>query len=88
MHLQTNRITDFFNPKVQKAVTIDGGSIYKMQNETGTGVITQYHILPGIELFYNDFHMKDGKNKNKLPYNNIIEINHCRKGRFECIFNN
>ncbi len=23
--------------------------------------------MPGINIFYNDFHMKDGKNENKLP---------------------
>jgi len=82
------QITDFFDPEVQKTLSEDGGSVYKMQNETGEGVITRYEILPGIELFYNDFHMKDGKNENKLPHPEVIEINHCREGRFECVFSN
>ncbi len=86
--MNDKRITDFFDPEVQKTVSEDGFSLYKMQNETGEGVITRYKILPGIELFYNDFHMKDGQNENKLPHPNVLEINHCREGRFECVFNN
>lgn len=86
--MNDKQITDFFDPEVQKTVSEDGGSIYKMQNVTGEGMITQYKILPGIELFYNDFHMKDGQNKNKLPHPDVLEINHCREGRFECVFGN
>lgn len=86
--MNDRKITDFFDPEVQKLASEDGCSVYKMKNETGEGVITRYEILPGIELFYNDFHMKDGQNKNKLPHPDVIEINHCREGRFECIFNN
>jgi AraC-like DNA-binding protein len=82
------QFTDFFDPEVQKIVSEDGCTIYKMQNITGEGVITHYEILPGIELFYNDFHMSDGQNQNKLPHADILEINHCREGRFECEFTN
>lgn len=32
-----------------------------------------YEILPGIELFYNDFHMSDGQNQNKLPHSDVLE---------------
>ena len=85
---QKNNITDFLDPKVQKVAEREGGILFRMQNETGTGLITQYKILPGIELFYNDFHMKDAKNVNKIPYAHVIEINHCREGRFECTFTN
>lgn len=83
-----NSVTDFFDSKVQKELNENGCFIYTMENETGKGVITQHNILPGIELFFNDFHMSDGHNKNKLPREGIIEINHCREGRFECEFSN
>lgn len=82
------KYTDFFAPEVQRVTGTNDCSIYKMNNETGEGIVTQYHILPGIEFFYNDFHMSDGHNKNKLPMPNTIEINHCREGRFECEFKN
>ena len=80
--------SDFFDPEIQKIVSEDGCSIYRMKNVTGEGVITRYEILPGIELFYNDFHMSDGQNQNKLPHSDVLEINHCREGRFECEFAN
>lgn len=86
--MSAKQYTDFFDPEVQRIAGEDGCEIYKMKNNTGEGVITQYKLLPGIELFYNDFHMRDGENKNKLPHPNILEINHCREGRFECVFSN
>lgn len=81
-------ITDFFNSEVQRAAGEEGLTIYKMANSTGEGIITRCEVLPGIELFYNNFHMRDGENQNKCPRSGVIEINHCRKGRFECMFNN
>ena len=86
--MSEQQFTDFFDPEIQKIVSEDGCSIYRMKNVTGEGVITRYEILPGIELFYNDFHMSDGQNQNKLPHADVLEINHCREGRFECEFAN
>lgn len=82
------QFTDFFDPRVQRIASEDGCSIYKMKNSTGEGIITHYEIFPGIALFYNDFHMSDGENQNKLPRPGVLEINHCREGRFECVFEN
>ena len=86
--MSEQQFIDFFDPEIQKIVSEDGCSIYRMKNVTGEGVITRYEILPGIELFYNDFHMSDGQNQNKLPHADVLEINHCREGRFECEFAN
>lgn len=88
IQMSEQQFTDFFDPEIQKIVSEDGCSIYRMKNVTGEGVITRYEILPGIELFYNDFHMSDGQNQNKLPHSDVLEINHCREGRFECEFAN
>ena len=76
--MSEQQFTDFFDPEIQKIVSEDGCSIYRMKNVTGEGVITRYEILPGIELFYNDFHMSDGQNQNKLPHSDVLEINHWR----------
>jgi len=63
--------------------------VYKTRNETGEGVMTRYLVLAGIELLYNDFHMTTvHSEQNKPAYENIMEINHCREGRFECEFAN
>ena len=77
---------DFFDPEVQHLAASAGCRLYRMQNDTGEGLISEYPILSGIDLFYNDFHMKDGQNQNKRPMPDTIEINHCREGRFDCEF--
>lgn len=79
---------DFFDAGMQKSILKDGTSVYKTSNETGEGVITCYDVFPGIKLLYNDFHMENGFNQNKLPMTDVMEINHCREGRFECEFKN
>ena len=61
-------------------------SVYKMENETGEGVITRYPVFPGIELLYDDIHMSCGVAHREDPRADLLEINHCRLGRFECEF--
>lgn len=78
------KIINFFDPEVQRIVEREGCSVYKMKNDTGEGIVTRYEVFPGINLMYNDFHMSNGYNQNKLPCEEVIEINHCREGRFEC----
>ena len=48
---------DFFDPEVQHLAASAGCRLYRMQNDTGEGLISEYPILSGIDLFYNDFHM-------------------------------
>lgn len=43
MHEQ--QLTDFFDPEIQKIVSGDGCSVYKMKNATGEGAITHYGIF-------------------------------------------
>ena len=57
-----------------------------MENETGEGVITRYPVFPGIELLYDDIHMSCGVAHREDPRADLLEINHCRLGRFECEF--
>lgn len=59
--------------------------IFRLSNETGNGKITVYQVFPGIELYYNDMHM-GYCNQNQATEKNMIEINHCLIGRFECSF--
>lgn len=59
--------------------------IYSIKNETGTGEISCYQVFPGVELFYNDLHAAYCIQEQKTA-KNMIEINHCREGRYECGF--
>ena len=80
--------TNFFESDIECLANTGNCFVYRTKNDTGEGVITQYYIMPGIYFFYNDIRMTDGKNKNKLPIPEMLEINHCREGRFECEFEN
>ena len=58
---------------------------FHLENESGVGDITIYHVFPGIELVYNDMHMAYC-NKNQQPAPEVLEIKYCREGRCECLF--
>ena len=52
------------------------------ENETGTMTLTEYLVFPGIRMIYKDVHML----RYTYPepeHNAIIEISHCREGRYE-----
>ena len=42
IQMSEQQFTDFFDPEIQKIVSEDGCSIYRMKNVTGEGVITRY----------------------------------------------
>ena len=77
-----------YGPETQTLLQSAQRTIYKMENATGVGILTRYPVFTGIELLYNDIHMSDSVNQNKLPTPGLMEINHCRVGRFECEFPN
>ena len=54
-------------------------------NETGSGSMTIYPLFSGAELYYNDMHLASF-DEAPAPARNVIEINHCRVGRYECSF--
>lgn len=57
--------------------------IYHLNNETGAGMITVYNVFTGISAAFNDIHMGYcSKKQNSAP--DVIEINHCMEGRYEC----
>lgn len=58
---------------------------FHLENESGTGMITLYHVFPGIDLVYNDMHM-ECCNKDQKPASSVMEINYCMEGRCECVF--
>lgn len=53
-------------------------------NGTGSGSMTICPLFLGAELYYNDMHLAFFEEAT-APMRNVIEINHCRVGRYECI---
>lgn len=58
---------------------------FHLENETGIGDISRYHVFPGIELVYNDMHMAYCNKEQRAP-SDVMEINYCKEGRSECLF--
>ena len=60
---------------------------FHLKDETGEGHMTAYRVFPGVRLIYNEIRM--GRCQiSAVPPEGIIEINHCRSGRIECLFDN
>lgn len=56
--------------------------VLKLEDVSGEGFMTMYHVLDGIYLMYNDFHLKSCVSE----YQNtetVLCIDHCREGRIE-----
>lgn len=61
----------------------DTNSVLYKKNEEGAAVINHYRVYPGIDVYYNDIHMRETFVSDEHPVPHILEINHCREGRFE-----
>lgn len=79
--------TGIYNAGIVDRLETDTCCLYRVANETGEGVITSYPVFDGVEVIYNDFHMEYWRDTEQ-PLNGVLEINHCREGRFECEFPN
>lgn len=76
---------ELYGKAIQSPKEEPASEIFHIENETGTAEISCYQVFSGVELFYNDIHLAHC-NKEETTAKNIIEINHCRQGRYECSF--
>jgi AraC-like DNA-binding protein len=61
-------------------------AVCQIENDTGNGVITIYHVFPGVKLLFSDMQMSEFKGHSTTPFQdgeNVMEISYCREGRFE-----
>lgn len=49
---------DLYGPSVKEKNEGSLCSTFHLENESGTGDIAAYSVFPGMELVYNDMHMK------------------------------
>ena len=69
----------------------DGGKErFRTHHDGGDGLITQIALLPGIWLFYQEFHSETiAVQRESLPFSpDLLSIQHCQEGRFECEYRN
>ena len=48
----------YYGPNVQNLVESDDCKVMRLSDSSGEGMMTLYHVFPGVFLMYNDFHMK------------------------------
>lgn len=58
---------------------------YKYKDSTGQGNMKIYQVFNGLQLVFNEFHMESCYRKTVYS-EEIISLNYCLKGRFECEF--
>lgn len=75
----------FYGSLSPQADAPQAAQVFSVSNQTGTGRVTVCPVFPGAELCYNDMHLA-WCNQDQSPARNVIEINHCRVGRYECSF--
>jgi AraC-like DNA-binding protein len=63
--------------------------VFQLENETGNGIVTSYDVFEGVQLLYSDLHMSRITGHDEVaaaPGADMLVVNHCREGRFECEF--
>ena len=74
-----------YGPLAPERSCPDPVQTYHITNESGEGSVTMETVFPGVELCYNDMHLA-WCNQEQPTAQNVIEINHCSVGRYECSF--
>ena len=57
-------------------------AVYRLDDETGDGVMTCYSVLPGVDILYNDFYINQCTSGFRSE-TALFCIDHCREGRLE-----
>lgn len=71
-----------YGSNVQEIIENEDCKILRLCDGTGEGMMTLYHVFPGVFLMYNDFHMKECISGFQTD-TNLFCIDHCREGRIE-----
>ncbi len=75
---------------IDKEKGAGGKERFRTHHDGGDGFITQIALMPGIWLFYQEFHSETiAVQRENLPFSpDLLSIQHCQEGRFECEYRN
>ncbi|MDR1422890.1 MAG: helix-turn-helix domain-containing protein [Coriobacteriales bacterium] len=88
-HADNSAMACLLGPDAKLLVQSDTCAVFQLENETGNGIITVYDVFSGVQLIYNDLHLSSITEHDSIPFApdaEILTIDHCREGRFECEF--
>ena len=75
-------ITPITDKNLIRIQNTDFFSHYMLQNKTGTGHLLLYNILPGLQVFYSNFHLKEFTFNFENQGKSLIVL-HCHNGSAE-----
>lgn len=79
-------IKELYSRKLKIKKDTDNVTVMSFDDGAGKASMFFYHIMPGIDVVYNKWNTRKCV---EAAYNrqsmNVIEINHCRMGRYGCI---
>ena len=75
-------ITPITDKNLIRIQNTDFFSHYMLQNKTGTGHLLLYNILPGLQVFYSNFHLEEFTFNFENRGKNLIVL-HCHNGNAE-----
>ena len=79
----TEREKSIYGENVEILLREEDCTVYRRTDDDGEAVMIAYAVFPGIELVYHDIHAQSCRLR-AMDVENIIEIHHCREGRYEC----
>lgn len=71
-----------FGENIREVVETEECKVLRIDDATGEGTMTMYHVFNGVILMFNDFHMRTCYSRFSTP-DNLFCIDHCREGRIE-----
>ncbi|MEA4891820.1 MAG: AraC family transcriptional regulator [Peptococcaceae bacterium] len=77
-----NNITDMFGGNISAVIKDEDRAVFRVQDQTGEGIMIYHAVFPGAYLSYNDFHMQGCDSKFRTNVD-MFCIDHCREGRIE-----
>lgn len=77
---------ELYQKHFEKELVRDGATaLLRRENNAEQSSISFFYLMPGMELAYNFFRGHQSAEAEPTPETkNMIEINHCRQGRFGC----
>ena len=77
---------ELYQKQFEKELAQDGATaLLRQENNTEQSSISFFRLMPGVELAYNFFRGHQSAEAEPAPETmKMIEINHCRRGRFGC----
>lgn len=84
--MKDNKLKKFEDLTFKLLPKIKDGDQFIVENESGSGIMTNYMLFDGIYLSYNDIRMSYVESQ--PPNVNAIELSHCQDGRWEAELDN